>query len=285
MNFVTAVLLFAFFSIVVAFPIAGNKKSIVHDQHQLFSSSDDQIVDDARSIETTVEVRKNVVKEDTKALSGLLGEMFEAKLEMSREAKEAELLASKNTDMPVLGNDGIYRIINQRQLENFKAANSDKLVFVKFSSPICAACRMLKQKFQTLHRSPKLVGAPVVFADIIISNNKKVKDPFRDYITSELQVQRIPTIHFYANTSVNEIYCEDEGSGCSWPKIRQKMLDCVGQHYTPPPPPPATTHNVSSSETTAATAIIKLPTTAIATTHKISKRQRIRRLLSLSWLR
>jgi thiol-disulfide isomerase/thioredoxin len=172
---------------------------------------------------------------------------------------------------------------------NFKSANADKLVFLKFSSPICAACRMLKQKFQTLHRNPKFAGAPVVFADIVISNNKRVQDPFRDYITSQLQVRRIPTIHFYAGGSdahVDEIYCDDEG-GCSWPKIQQQMLDFVGQQYTPPPPTTTTAHDMSST-VNAAAAIIQPSATAMATarvaTQKISKRQRIRRLLSLHWL-
>jgi len=253
------------------------------------ASSDDRIVDNTDNVDAPP---PKAPVDDTEALSGLLGEMFQAKLEMSRENKELESLASKNSDMPTLGGDGIYRIINQKQLENFKAANADKLVFLKFSSPICAACRMLKQKFQTLHRNPKFAGAPVVFADIVISNNKRVQDPFRDYITTQLEVRRIPTIHFYAggsgsntdNAHVDEIYCDDEG-GCSWPKIQQKMLDFVGQHYTPPPIP---AHDVSSA-VTAAAETIQPSTTAIATTRvatqKISKRQRIRKLFSLSWLR
>jgi len=159
----------------------------------------------------------------------------------------------------------------------FKAANSDKLVFLKFSTPICAACRMLKQKFQTLHRNPKFAGAPVVFAEIVISNNKRVQDPFRDYITSQLQVQRVPSIHFYTEGSdapVDQIFCAEEDGGCSWPKIQEQMLDFVGQHYTAPPTP-TMAHNLSSA-TAIATSVV---------TQRISKRQRIRRLLSLSWFR
>ena len=142
---------------------------------------------------------------------------------------------------------------------------------------------MLRQKFQTLHRSPKFIGKPVLFADIVISNNKKVQDPFRDYITSQLQVRRIPSIHFYAGGSdglVDQIFCDDEG-GCSWPKIQQQMLDFVGRHYT------ATAHNVSSLGSAAA-ATIKPAVAAIPkrpATPTLSKRQRIRQLFSLPWLR
>ena len=117
MNIVTAFLLLSFVSNAEAFPIARSKISVRQKQHRLFSSSDDQIVDSADSADIAQQSEKDVVKEDTEALSGLLGEMFQAKLEMSRENKELESLASQNSDMPVIGGDGIYRIINQIQLE------------------------------------------------------------------------------------------------------------------------------------------------------------------------
>lgn len=287
----TLLILIAIASTVEPFPIAGSKTSRRREQHRHFTSSNDRMAENTQSIGTDKISKNDGVEEDTEALSGLLGEMFQAKLEMSRESKELESLTSQNTDMPVLGNDGIYRIISQSQLENFKAAHSDKLVFLKFSSPICAACRMLKQKFQTLHRSPKFAGAPVVFADIVISNNKKVHDPFRDYITSQLRVQRVPSIHFYAggnDAHVDQIFCDDQGGGCSWPKIQQQMLDFIGRHYTAPPTPKAA-HNASMGVGGAAAAAIDSTKTSATTTsavaHKISKRQWIRKLLSLSWLR
>ena len=102
MNFATSLLLLAFVvSTVVAFPIVGGKSSVRRDQYELYSSSqtDDNAADDPR------------------ALSGLLGEMFEAKLEMSKETKQLESLLTENSDMPVLGHDGIYRIVSQNQLE------------------------------------------------------------------------------------------------------------------------------------------------------------------------
>jgi hypothetical protein len=155
MNIVTALLLIAaFVRNVEAFPIAESKTSVRQDHHrlysslddrivdnddsvdahqtalndavedtevrqdhhQLYSSSDDRIVDNTDSVDAPPKARNDAV-EDTKALSGLLGEMFQAKLEISRENKELESLASKKSDMPVLGSDGIYRIINQKQLE------------------------------------------------------------------------------------------------------------------------------------------------------------------------
>jgi len=272
MNFVTSLLLLAFFSNVLAFPISESKTSV---RQQLYSTDE--------------RIEGNNAAKDTRALSGLLGEMFEANLEMAKEKKQLESWVTRNSDMPVLGTDGIYRIVSQNQLENFKAANADKLVFLKFSSPICAACRMLRQKFQTLHRSPKFADKPVVFADIVISNNKKVADPFRDYITTQLQVRRIPTIQFYASGGeglVDQIFCDQE-SGCSWPKIQQQMLDFIGQYYTPP----TAQHNVSAAVaagTNTAAATIN-PTTegAVATRSaptKLSKRRRLQQIV-VRWLK
>jgi len=271
MDIAKTFLLLALLSNASAFPIARRESTIRQEQHRLFSSLDEGSSGDASIFGSAQQSRKNSEGENTEALSDLLGEMFQAKLEMSRETKELKSLMSEDRDMPVLGTDGIYRIINQRQLENFKDANGDKLVFLKFSSPICAACRMLKQKFQTLHRSPEFAEVPVVFADIVVSNNKRVPDPFRDYITSQLEVQRIPSIHFYARGSdalVGQITCEDDGGGCSWPKIKQQMVDFVGQHYTAP--------TALSTHVAAATSESSV---------KISKRQKIRRIFSLSWLR
>mmetsp|Transcript_23304 Transcript_23304/g.64659 ORF Transcript_23304/g.64659 Transcript_23304/m.64659 type:complete len:294 (+) Transcript_23304:339-1220(+) len=287
-----AALLISFASNAEPFSAVPSQNSAKRQSGRLLVSAKDQTGGD---VPGPIDIEPSVgndaaTSENTSALSGLLDEMFEAKLETSREKKELESLSSHKADMPVLGNDGIYRIISQNQLENFKAAHSDKLVFLKFSSPICAACRMLKHKFQTLHRSPKFAGAPVVFADIVISNNKKVPDPFRDYVTSQLQVHRVPSIHFYAeggDPNANQIYCDNDGGGCSWPKIQQQMLEFVERHYTASPPKSPTSSDLSSStavSTIACPTATALPT-PIKTTGRMSKRDRIRRFLSLSWLR
>lgn len=102
MNFVTSLLLLAFFSYVVGFPISRSNALRRSGECQLYSSETSD---------------NNPTANDQHALSGLLGEMFEAKLEMSRETKELESLVSTNSDMPVLGHDGIYRIVSQSQLE------------------------------------------------------------------------------------------------------------------------------------------------------------------------
>mmetsp|Transcript_165 Transcript_165/g.414 ORF Transcript_165/g.414 Transcript_165/m.414 type:complete len:302 (-) Transcript_165:267-1172(-) len=291
---VRAFLILSVLRIAEPFPVVHSQTSARPEHAPLLASSDDPIDEDSTSnIDSEPAVGNSAVgSEDTKALSGLLGEMFEAKLETSRINTELESLSSQNTDMPILGNDGVYRIISQIQLENFKAAHPDELLFLKFSSPICAACRMLKHKFQALHRSEKFAGAPVIYADIVISNNKKVPDPFRDYVTSQLQVQRVPCIHFYAggnDSNANHIYCDEDEGACSWPKIQQQMLEFVGRYYTVPT---KTALEESSSQAALAVArTLKSPTTTISitatpeTTNKISKRQRIRRFLSLPWLR
>jgi thioredoxin-like negative regulator of GroEL len=137
---------------------------------------------------------------------------------------------------------------------------------MKFSSPICQACRMLKQKFQQLHRSqdPRFVIAPVVFADIVLSNNKKVYDPFRHYVTSQLQVERIPSIYFYVNggdTPVDKFCCDLGTGGCSWPTIQQQMLQSIDQW---------TTKVTGDDGTTQHYEVLRKATTTTATLHKDS---------------
>ena len=100
MNFVTSLLLLAFFSNVLAFPISESKTSV---RQQLYSTDE--------------RIEGNNAAKDTRALSGLLGEMFEANLEMAKEKKQLESWVTRNSDMPVLGADGIYRIVSQNQLE------------------------------------------------------------------------------------------------------------------------------------------------------------------------
>lgn len=289
-----AFLLLSLVSIAESFPVRHTSPRRKNGSFSM--TSDERIGEEAHVVDTTTEPEPkvdDVPPEDTHALSGLLGEMFEAKLDMSREQKELESHASQNKDMPTLGSDGIYRIISQSQLENFKAANSDKLVFLKFSSPICAACRMLKQKFQTLHRNPKFATAPVVFADIVISNNKKVADPFRDYITTELQVQRVPSIHFHGSGNdaalANIIHCGDDG-GCSWPDIQEQMLGFIGKYYSPPVEAVSHEALASSEEATeedSSLAEETSTTTTLQTPEKKSKRERFRTLISssLKWVR
>ena len=118
MNVTKTFLLLAFLSNAAAFPINPKESSTVRqEQLQLFSSSDEGVVGNASVSGSSQKRRANAVEEEPEALSNLLGEMFQAKLEMSRETKELKSLVSEDNDMPVLGTDGVYRIINQRQLE------------------------------------------------------------------------------------------------------------------------------------------------------------------------
>ena len=82
----------------------------------MYTSSKDRIGVTARIDDGAEKDEKNGPKE-AKGLSGLLDEMFQARLEMSSEAKDLESLVSKNHDMPTLGSDGVYRIVSQNQLE------------------------------------------------------------------------------------------------------------------------------------------------------------------------
>jgi hypothetical protein len=164
------------------------------------------------------------------SLSGLVGGMLKAQAEISKEKQELQQLQDDDGDkgMPILGQDGIYKILNEEQFHNFKAAHADKLVILKFSSPVCQACRMLKEKFRSLIKSgdTRFAGQPLVFADILVSNDKRYQDPFRDYVTSKLNVQRIPSIQLLsADTLVDTIGCAPEG--CSWTNLKQQMVAFV----------------------------------------------------------
>jgi thiol-disulfide isomerase/thioredoxin len=166
-------------------------------------------------------------------LSGLVSDMLEAQKEISKEARDLQNLVKlqcHDAGMPILGSEGVYSILNEEQLHNFQSAHADKLIILKFSSPVCKACRALKQKFRHLDQAPEFVGQPLVFADIVLSNNKSFRDPFRDYITSQLNVQKIPSLQFYSagTVLVDTVGCDPE-TGCSWSKIKHQMSQFVKQ--------------------------------------------------------
>ena len=109
-------LLLSFLSKVEPFPITRSKALASRGPHTLYTSSKDRIGVTARIDDGAEKDEKNGPKE-AKGLSGLLDEMFQARLEMSSEAKDLESLVSENNDMPTLGSDGVYRIVSQNQLE------------------------------------------------------------------------------------------------------------------------------------------------------------------------
>jgi thiol-disulfide isomerase/thioredoxin len=175
------------------------------------------------------------------SLSSIVNGMLQTQKEIARETKELyqSLQQQKDDDrsmtMPQVGKDGIYNIINQEQLQRFESMHSDKLIVLKFSSPVCQACRMLKQQFPSLlsKNDTKSIwfDGTIVMADIVISNNKNTHDPFRDYITSELNIHKIPTIQLYKSN--NELYdtisCDPQ-KGCSWSTIKKQILQFVDQY-------------------------------------------------------
>ena len=106
----------------------GKLQHIRKDSRVFVSPSDDQkelIVQDGDDDDDDPEKSSNT----DRALSNLLGDMFQQKLEMSQEMKEIEALQAASSqqqnesngnnviDMPVLGNDGIYRILNEDQFQ------------------------------------------------------------------------------------------------------------------------------------------------------------------------
>ena len=106
----------------------GKLQHIIKDSRVFVSPSDDQkelIVGDGDDDEDDPEKSSNT----DRALSNLLGDMFQQKLEMSQEMKEIEALQAASSqqqnesngnnviDMPVLDKDGIYRILNEDQFQ------------------------------------------------------------------------------------------------------------------------------------------------------------------------
>ena len=106
----------------------GKLQHIIKDSRVFVSPSDDQkelIVGDGDDDDDDPEKSSNT----DRALSNLLGDMFQQKLEMSQEMKEIEALQAASSqqqngsnsnnviDMPVLDKDGIYRILNEDQFQ------------------------------------------------------------------------------------------------------------------------------------------------------------------------
>ena len=106
----------------------GKLQHIIKDSRVFVSPSDVQKelnVGDGDDDEDDPEKSSNT----DRALSNLLGDMFQQKLEMSQEMKEIEALQAASSqqqnesngnnviDMPVLDKDGIYRILNEDQFQ------------------------------------------------------------------------------------------------------------------------------------------------------------------------
>jgi thiol-disulfide isomerase/thioredoxin len=109
---------------------------------------------------------------------------------------------------------------------NFLDAHSHQIVILKFSSPFCKACQMLKQKFRLLHHDPKFENQPFVLGDISVSNNPNLVDDLAQFVVNDLQVTKIPTLHFYVGGRLVEtIVCGEEG--CGWTKLHPQMVNAL----------------------------------------------------------
>ena len=167
--------------------------------------------------------------ESESSLSGLVNGMLQAQQEIARENKEIkQQWKTGSRDEPILGKDGVYSILSEKHFHQLQRDNADKLIILKFSSPVCQACRKLKQKFHKLHQSSLFAEKPVVFADVVVSNNKHFHDPFRDFVVSQLKVQKLPTVHLYSTGQlVDTVACDPQG--CSWSHMKQQMISFVNR--------------------------------------------------------
>jgi hypothetical protein len=107
----------------------GKLRHIIKNSRVFVSSSDDQRELIAGNDDDDDDDDPEKSSNTDRALSSLLGDMFAARLEMSQEMKEIEALQAAASqqhnesngnnviDMPVLGNDGIYRILNENQFQ------------------------------------------------------------------------------------------------------------------------------------------------------------------------
>ncbi|KAL3924598.1 MAG: hypothetical protein SGILL_000951 [Bacillariaceae sp.] len=179
------------------------------------------------------------------------------------------------------GNRGVYNILSEQHYRRFQQDHADKLIILKFSSPVCAACRHLKPHFQKLHATFAEKEKPVVFADIIVvSNNKNFRDPFRDFVSSKLNVRKLPTVQLYATGGqlIDTVACDPQG--CSWSQMKQQMVNFVNQ-WAPNVELSNTPEGIAASETGSLEAKRAMPSMTVTTKTRRGGKilQRIRRFL------
>lgn len=97
----------------------------------------------------------------------------------------------------------------------------DKLVVLKHFAPWCKTCQKLGPRFKGLARNPKYADAPIIFADLDISDNKRFQ--------SSLGVVALPTIQFYANGEIVETFA---AGPTAWPKLGTKIDTFVRKSTT-----------------------------------------------------
>lgn len=107
---------------------------------------------------------------------------------------------------------GVYNIRNEAQHKALLDANMDKLVVLKHFAPWCKTCQRLGPRFKGLARNPKYADAPIIFAELDISDNKRFQ--------SSLGVVALPTLQFYANGEIVETFA---AGPTAWPKLGTKI--------------------------------------------------------------
>ena len=125
---------------------------------------------------------------------------------------------------------------------------------MKFSSPFCQACKALMQQFKRHRHNPEFDD--IVFAEITVNKKNMMRrrqqqndedDEFLNFVTTQLNVTRIPYIHFYSPTGggitqhelVDSFAC-DVQDGCEWNLLKEKLTKfattTMEDHHPPSPP-------------------------------------------------
>lgn len=127
-----------------------------------------------------------------------------------------------STNMPELGEDGVYHIANEEQHKALLQAFPDKLVVMKVFAPWCRACKGLEPKFNAIVRDPKYGKLPIIWADLTIQHNK-------EYI-KKIGVLALPTIQFYAHAQRMDTFpCGPS----KVPILKRKLAQFVNENVDP----------------------------------------------------
>lgn len=125
--------------------------------------------------------------------------------------------------LPELGSDGLYHIMNKEQHLAFLKAHPDKLIVIKFFAPWCRACKGLEPKFLQIVKDKKYGGLPILWADFSVQHNK-------DYVKS-LGILALPSMHFYAGSDglIENFPCGPS----KVPILKRKLVQVINERVDP----------------------------------------------------
>jgi hypothetical protein len=111
---------------------------------------------------------------------------------------------------------------------NFRTTHSDKLVVLRVLDPLCEACEELREQFRNLQDRRFQDSRRVVVADVLVSNNIHVEDPFKEFVALELGVTDIPQVqlHVYGGLRGN-FRCH---GGYSWAQLQKTMVAILNKY-------------------------------------------------------